>query len=116
MELGKKRDLPSNTSMVACTVEDALNSDFINLEPNKILNPGKWYAAVFVCSTDYVTLGNICELWQTPQTWLVFCCSHCIVLLHDAACCAILQPKLPSSLSNILATKNSSNEDIFCSR
>jgi hypothetical protein len=116
MELGKKWDLPGNMSMVACMVEDMSDSDLISLEPNKISNLQKWCMTVFAGCADYMMFGSICKLCQMPRAWSVFGCSCCIALLHDAACCAVLKPKFPSSLSNVLATENSSNEEVFCSR
>jgi hypothetical protein len=116
MELGKKWDLPGNMSMVACMVEDTSDSDLVSLEPNEISNLRKWCMMVFAGCADYMMFGSICKLCHTPRVWLVFSCSCCIVLLHDAVCCAVLEPKFLSSLSNVLATKNSSNEEVFCSR
>lgn len=115
MELHKEGDLPSNTSMVSSMVEDMSNGDLIDFEPQLISDLRERCPMVFLGFSNDVTFVNIHKLCGTSRTWLVFGCSCHVILFEDVACCAALEYKLMCNFCNILTTKNSTNEEIFCS-
>ena len=115
MELRKEGDLPSNMSMVSSMVEDMLNGDLVDFEPQLISDLGERCPTVFSGFSNDVMFVNIRKLCGTSRMWLVFSCSCRVILFEDAACCAALEPRLMCSFYNILTTENSTNEEIFCS-
>ena len=72
MELRKEGDLPSNTSMVSSMVEDMLNGDLVDFEPQLISDLRERCPTVFSGFSNDVTFVNIHKLCGTSRTWLVF--------------------------------------------